>query len=50
MNQTLSQNEVDALLAAVSDGDVATSDNKKSDGGKVGSDHSWETPSTRRYL
>lgn len=37
MNQTLSQNEVDALLAAVSDGDVATSDNKKSDGGKVGS-------------
>lgn len=29
MNQVLSQSEVDALLAAVSDGDVASSDAKK---------------------
>ncbi len=33
MNQVLSQNEVDALLAAVSDGDVQSSENKKSEGG-----------------
>ncbi|MEK6774369.1 MAG: flagellar motor switch protein FliM [Bdellovibrionota bacterium] len=31
MNQVLSQNEVDALLAAVSDGDVQSSDNQKAD-------------------
>ena len=29
MNQVLSQSEVDALLAAVSDGDVASSDTQK---------------------
>lgn len=33
MNQVLSQSEVDALLAAVSDGDVATADNQKGSGG-----------------
>lgn len=33
MNQVLSQNEVDALLAAVSDGDVQSSDSAKTDGG-----------------
>src|SRR5688500_16963347 len=33
MNQVLSQNEVDALLAAVSDGDVSSSDNPKAGGG-----------------
>ncbi len=33
MNQVLSQNEVDALLAAVSDGDVQSSDSSKSEGG-----------------
>ena len=37
MNQVLSQNEVDALLAAVSDGDVQSSDGKKADGGGGGS-------------
>lgn len=37
MNQVLSQNEVDALLAAVSDGDVQSSDNKKADAGGGGS-------------
>jgi flagellar motor switch protein FliM len=39
MNQVLSQSEVDALLAAVSDGDVAASDaeNAKSGGGSGGS-------------
>lgn len=31
MNQVLSQSEVDALLAAVSDGEVASTDNSKSD-------------------
>ncbi len=31
MNQVLSQNEVDALLAAVSDGDVQSSDTQKTD-------------------
>lgn len=35
MNQVLSQNEVDALLAAVSDGDVATSEVAGSGPGKV---------------
>lgn len=33
MNQVLSQSEVDALLAAVSDGEVATAESSKSDGG-----------------
>lgn len=33
MNQVLSQNEVDALLAAVSDGEVATADTAKPSGG-----------------
>ena len=33
MNQVLSQSEVDALLAAVSDGDVTTSDNGGGAGG-----------------
>jgi len=37
VNQVLSQNEVDALLAAVSDGDVQSSDNKKADAGGGGS-------------
>jgi len=37
VNQVLSQNEVDALLAAVSDGDVQSSDGKKADGGGGGS-------------
>lgn len=32
MNQVLSQSEVDALLAAVSDGEVTTADNPKSEG------------------
>lgn len=32
MNQVLSQSEVDALLAAVSDGDVSTADSKPNDG------------------
>lgn len=38
MNQVLSQSEVDALLAAVSDGDVPSADSPKSDdgGGKQG--------------
>ena len=37
MNQVLSQSEVDALLAAVSDGDVSSSDSPKpSDGGASG--------------
>lgn len=39
MNQVLSQSEVDALLAAVSDGDVATADSSKGDasgGGRSG--------------
>ncbi|MGZ3775006.1 MAG: flagellar motor switch protein FliM [Pseudobdellovibrionaceae bacterium] len=38
MNQVLSQSEVDALLAAVSDGDVATSESSKpaSSGGNAG--------------
>jgi len=33
MNQVLSQSEVDALLAAVSDGEVTTADSSKSEGG-----------------
>ncbi|MFS4459504.1 flagellar motor switch protein FliM [Bdellovibrio sp. HCB2-146] len=36
MNQVLSQSEVDALLAAVSDGDVTTSESPKSSGGGGG--------------
>lgn len=36
MNQVLSQSEVDALLAAVSDGDVATADTPKTAGGAAG--------------
>ncbi len=36
MNQVLSQSEVDALLAAVSDGDVASSDNSKQDASSSG--------------
>lgn len=36
MNQVLSQSEVDALLAAVSDGDVTTSETSKSSGGASG--------------
>ncbi len=36
MNQVLSQSEVDALLAAVSDGDVASSDKPASSGGGGG--------------
>lgn len=35
MNQVLSQSEVDALLAAVSDGDVGTSESSKNDSGSV---------------
>ena len=31
MNQVLSQSEVDALLAAVSEGEVSTTDTSKSD-------------------
>lgn len=37
MNQVLSQSEVDALLAAVSDGDVSTADTTKDDGANNGS-------------
>ncbi|MGZ3771582.1 MAG: flagellar motor switch protein FliM, partial [Bdellovibrio sp.] len=37
MNQVLSQSEVDALLAAVSDGDVASSDASKTSSGNVSS-------------
>ena len=36
MNQVLSQSEVDALLAAVSDGDVPSADASKADGGGGG--------------
>jgi len=36
MNQVLSQSEVDALLAAVSDGDVATADSSKGDTSRGG--------------
>jgi len=36
VNQVLSQSEVDALLAAVSDGDVQSSDSQKGDGGGGG--------------
>ena len=36
MNQVLSQSEVDALLAAVSDGDVSSSENPKPSSGVVG--------------
>ena len=38
MNQVLSQSEVDALLAAVSDGEVATADTAKADNGAVKED------------
>ena len=36
MNQILSQSEVDALLAAVSDGEVPTSENSGGGGGNSG--------------